>query len=67
MKLHCDICGRYLGDYLYGEGGVEEKAIIKERLIDIPTWEGSRIVGIRTIPDGRIPDIICFECVEEKE
>lgn len=26
MKIHCDECGKYLGDYLYGNGGVEEKA-----------------------------------------
>lgn len=28
MKIHCDRCGRYLGDYLHGAGGVEEKARI---------------------------------------
>lgn len=28
MTLHCDSCGKGLGDYLYGKGGVEEKAYI---------------------------------------
>lgn len=28
MKLHCDSCNRYLGDYLYGKGGVAEKAVV---------------------------------------
>jgi hypothetical protein len=28
MKIHCDKCDRYLGDYLYGIGGVSEKARI---------------------------------------
>ncbi|MCK4636175.1 MAG: hypothetical protein KAT32_04920 [Candidatus Moranbacteria bacterium] len=28
MKIHCDICGRELGTYLYGKGGVEERAVI---------------------------------------
>ena len=28
MILHCDSCGVGLGEYLYGIGGVAEKAII---------------------------------------
>lgn len=28
MKIHCDKCDAYLGDYLYGKGGVAEKARI---------------------------------------
>ena len=28
MKIHCNECNRYLGDYLYGKGGVEERAMI---------------------------------------
>lgn len=28
MEIHCDVCGRVLGDYLYGPGGVEEVAWI---------------------------------------
>jgi hypothetical protein len=28
MKIHCDKCGRYLGDYFYGKGGIVERAII---------------------------------------
>ena len=28
MKIHCDNCGRTLGTYLYGKGGVEEVAHI---------------------------------------
>jgi len=39
MKLHCDSCGRELGDYLYGKGGIEERAHIfghySHRLPDI--------------------------------
>lgn len=39
MTLHCDSCGNSLGTYLYGPGGVEEKAIIygkyNHRLPDI--------------------------------
>ena len=27
-KLHCDRCGRALGTYLYGKGGIEEIAYI---------------------------------------
>lgn len=28
MKIHCDKCDRYLGDFLYGKDGVEERARI---------------------------------------
>lgn len=28
MKLHCDSCGKALGTYLYGRGGIEERATI---------------------------------------
>ena len=38
MKIHCDNCGKYLGDYLHGKGGVEEKARIGHttNLISMP-------------------------------
>lgn len=26
--LHCDRCDKYLGEYLYGPGGVEERAVV---------------------------------------
>ena len=29
--LHCDSCGKPLGTYLYGNGGIEEKAFIKNQ------------------------------------
>ena len=39
MILHCDSCGKGLGNYLYGKGGIDEKAIIgklySSRLPDI--------------------------------
>ena len=35
MKIHCDKCDRYLGDYLYGAGGVEEKARISPTMSQI--------------------------------
>jgi hypothetical protein len=28
MILHCDSCEGELGDYLYGKGGIEERAVI---------------------------------------
>jgi len=28
FMFHCDVCGKSLGTYLYGKGGVEEKAWI---------------------------------------
>ena len=31
MTLHCDNCGKELGEYLYGKGGIEERAIITNR------------------------------------
>lgn len=37
MNLHCDRCGKNLGDYLFGKGGVEERAIIGElRQVGLP-------------------------------
>ena len=27
-QLHCDRCGRPVGSYLYGKGGIEERAVI---------------------------------------
>ena len=27
-QLHCDSCGKGVGTYLYGKGGIEERAII---------------------------------------
>ena len=39
MQLHCDSCGKGLGTYLHGKGGIEEKAHIfgqySSRLPDI--------------------------------
>ena len=29
MILHCDECRKPLGEYLYGKGGVAEKAVVK--------------------------------------
>lgn len=28
MVLHCDICDKELGTYLFGKGGIEERAVI---------------------------------------
>ncbi len=28
MMLHCDKCDKSLGEYLYGPGGIEERAVI---------------------------------------
>ena len=28
MKLHCDRCGKELGTYLFGPGGIKERASI---------------------------------------
>ena len=43
MTLHCDSCGKALGTYLYGKGGIEEKALIfgnfSYRLPDIVCME----------------------------
>jgi hypothetical protein len=52
FQFHCDNCGKSLGAYLYGRGGVEEKA---------------HITGIynNRLPDTRLPDIICNECLKE--
>lgn len=37
MKIHCDKCDRELGEYLFGKGGVEEKAHITNlRNIGLP-------------------------------
>ena len=39
FQFHCDECGKPLGTYLYGKGGVEERAhisrIYNHRLPDI--------------------------------
>ena len=39
FQFHCDECGKSLGTYLYGKGGVEERAhisgIYNRRLPDI--------------------------------
>ena len=39
LQLHCDNCGKSLGTYLYGKGGIEERAHISglynHRLPDI--------------------------------
>lgn len=32
MKIHCDSCQKELGDYLYGTGGIEERAHIFGKL-----------------------------------
>jgi len=48
MMLHCDKCGKKLSTYLYGSGGVEEKAVI------IQTKYSRR--------GNVLPDIICNEC-----
>ena len=41
MKLYCDVCGRTLGDYLFGPGGIEERAVITNvhRLVGLPDIE----------------------------
>ena len=31
MKLHCDSCQKPLGEYLYGVGGIDERAVITNR------------------------------------
>ena len=37
MKLHCDSCQKELGDYLYGKGGIEERAkIFRTGKISLP-------------------------------
>ena len=51
-QLHCDDCGKALGTYLYGKGGIEEQAII-----------GSS----KGLTQSQIPDIICFECIKSDE
>ena len=37
-QLHCDRCGRPLGTYLYGKGGIEEVAWIgsKQSPVSVP-------------------------------
>lgn len=42
-QLHCDRCGRPLGTYLYGKGGIEEIAHI----------------GGYPYPNQSIPDMFC--------
>lgn len=37
MEFYCDKCKKYLGNYLYGKGGVCEKAtIIRKNEISLP-------------------------------
>ena len=50
MMIHCDVCGKAVGTYLYGCGGVEERA-----------WIGPMRVG-----GYRLPDIVCNECIKKR-
>jgi hypothetical protein len=50
MKLHCDKCQKPLGDYLYGKGGVEERA----RITDGTATTLPDIVCYECIPKGAI-------------
>jgi len=51
IKLQCDNCGKSLGTYLYGKGGVEEKAFIgctrKVGLPDIECFECASVKNIK--------------------
>ena len=63
MKIHCDNCGKECGDFLYGHGGVEEKAIIKNHYILVNDYdEHGRHIGNREVLGNRMPDVICFDC-----
>lgn len=35
-KFSCDVCNKFLGEYLYGLNSVSEKANIRERAIGLP-------------------------------
>lgn len=65
FKFHCDKCGKYVGDYLYGIGGVEEKANITNRYIEVNDYDKyGRVTGKKRITFG-LPDIVCFNCTNQ--
>lgn len=46
--LHCDECGKGLGEYLYGPGGIEERAmIVKTRGVGLPDIICNNCLGKR--------------------
>lgn len=62
-KFTCDDCGKYLGTYIKGKGGIEEKAVVEFRKSTIPIWDGVYIVGKKEINIG-YPDITCFSYID---
>lgn len=66
MNLHCIICDKPLGTFLYGEGGVAEKSEIKHKFVKVPIYgKNCNIVGKQNVSFG-LPDVTCFKCLKTK-
>jgi hypothetical protein len=63
MDFHCDNCGKFIGTFLYGKGGVEEKAFITNYYVTVNNYDNyGRAIGKIEVLAPRLPDIICFDC-----
>lgn len=63
LVLHCDVCNRPLGTFLYGSGGIEEQAVISPKFVKIPVCDNNgNTIGERPVPFG-VPDVTCFKCL----
>ena len=66
MKIHCDNCDRILGTYLYGIGGVEERAVITKRECIKNTYNRcGELNGFKRL-ERILPDVVCFECCKSR-
>ncbi len=65
LKLCCDNCGKKLGTYLYGPGGIEEKAVITfANKSTVPIYgKYNHIIGRKVVTFG-LPDLTCFKCID---
>jgi hypothetical protein len=52
MTFHCDKCGKELGTYLFGKGGVEERAWIAPFMR-------------KELNKVSLPDMQCFDCYKK--
>jgi len=64
--IECDICGKKLGTYLFGNGGVEEVAIIEMKYINVNDYDyRGAVVGYKKIISNSLPDVKCFDCLKK--